>query len=370
MKAWSLFSGVGGFDLALQRAGVDVTLQCEIDPWRRRVLASHFDDVLQEEDVRLVEGRPGAADLLCGGFPCQDLSVAGRRAGLDGARSGLFFEFARIAEELELAARGGWIFLENVPGLLSSDGGRDFGIVLQTLADLGLAVAYRILDSRYFGVPQRRRRVFIVGHPRAECARAALFDPEGGAGSAESLEAPEQEVASTLGGGPGGRGWCDDLDRNGGLIAKTVGKKHRGQGDHDTLVVAATLSSGTPPNSNQAGRRREDDVNLVAFHTTQDPIVDTISPALSKGTPSGMGAIGVLDGVSVRRLSPRECERLQGFPDDWTAVDGLPEYAQAKNGSWRCKSGTPDSKRYAAMGDAVTVNTVEWIARRIVASSQ
>jgi DNA-cytosine methyltransferase len=97
--------------------------------------------------------------LLCGGFPCQDLSVAGKRAGLAGDRSGLFFEFARIIESV----RPGWLLIENVPGLLSSNGGRDFGVVLGTLADLGYGVAWRIVDSRFFGVPQRRRRVFIVG---------------------------------------------------------------------------------------------------------------------------------------------------------------------------------------------------------------
>lgn len=220
LKVWSLFTGVGGFDRGLESAGARVVLQCEIDAWRRRVLAEHWPDVALHDDVKNVRGGPGEADILCGGFPCQDLSVAGRRAGLGGVRSGLFFEFARIAEELELAKRGGWIFLENVPGLLSSGGGRDFGIVLQTLADLGFSVGYRVLNSQFFGVPQRRRRVFIVGHSRADYARAVLLDGEGGEGRAEPSLAPGAEVAGTLGGGSGSRGWCDDLDRGGAYIVE------------------------------------------------------------------------------------------------------------------------------------------------------
>jgi site-specific DNA-cytosine methylase len=115
----------------------------------------------------------GPDDLLCGGFPCQDLSVAGQRAGLAGDRSGLFFEFARIID----AFRPRWVLVENVPGLLSSNGGRDFGVVLGTLADLGYGVGWRILDSRFFGVPQRRRRVFIVGARADGDPRAAADVP-------------------------------------------------------------------------------------------------------------------------------------------------------------------------------------------------
>ena len=424
MNAWSVFSGVGGFDLGLSRAGINVTLTCEFEPWRRRVLELRFPQAVHHHDVTELHGTPGAADILCGGFPCQDLSVAGKRAGLAGSRSGLFFEFARIAEELDLADRDGWVFLENVPGLLSSNGGRDFGVVLQTLADLGFAVGYRVLDSRFFGVPQRRRRVFIVGHPRADYARTVLFESEGGAGSTEpgGEARPEVAVASISGLGSGG---ADDNDAQAGRLivpALTI-RAGNTQDDQQTgqLVVAAPLTSGTPKTSSRSGRLQEDDVNLVAyalrrdpggigqghntnfvaFHSTQDPISSSEhTPALSKGNKQGVGSIAVAFSENqraevieheyahqlttgggkpgqgypavrvasaVRRLTPTECERLQGFPDGWTAVDGEPTYAQAKNGSWRCKEGTPDAPRYAAMGDAVTVNVIEWIARRIYA---
>jgi DNA (cytosine-5)-methyltransferase 1 len=357
LHAWSLFSGVGGFDLGLARAGIRVDLTCEIDPWRRRVLAGHFPDAKHTDDVRTLKGVPGATDILCGGFPCQDLSVAGQRAGLAGDRSGLFFEFARIAGELELAERGGWVFLENVPGLFSSNGGRDFGVVLETLADLGFAVGYRVLDSRHFGVPQRRRRVFIVGHSRADYARAVLFESEGSSRGAESGEATGPEVAGTLGGCSGSRGWCDDFDRNGAYVVV-------GAVPVEPLPSLTGLGTGGPDdNDGQAGRLNDEPTGLSDGEAYQCH-GSNVGPmgALRTGN-SGLTGTGSL----VRRLTPRECERLQSFPDDWTAVDGLPVYAQAKGGSWRAKSGTPDSKRYSAMGDAVTVNVIEYIAHRLAA---
>ena len=185
MNVGSTFSGVGGLDLGLERAGMHVQWQAEVDEWCRRVLAWHWPEARIYDDVRAVSnrmpdslaghGRGDAGvrqsewkadseaaqhvDLLCGGFPCQDLSVAGKRAGLAGERSGLFFEFARIADEL----RPDWLLVENVVGLLSSANGKDFGIVLSTLAEIGYGLSWRVLNAQYFGVPQRRRRVFIVG---------------------------------------------------------------------------------------------------------------------------------------------------------------------------------------------------------------
>ena len=162
----SLFAGVGGFDLAMTRKGIKVVATVEIDKKCNEVLAKHFPDAKQFTDVQEITGkdlidagfRP-TTGVITGGFPCQDLSVAGKRAGLAGARSGLFWEIRRIVEETQTE----WFILENVPGLLSSNGGKDFGIVLGEMADLGYSVGWRVLDAQYFGVPQRRRRVFIVG---------------------------------------------------------------------------------------------------------------------------------------------------------------------------------------------------------------
>ena len=165
MKAVSLFAGVGGFDLALERNGAEVVASVEIDKHASKVLANRFPNSTILEDVKSVTGKQlfelgfNSDGIIVGGFPCQDLSVAGKRRGLAGERSGLFFEVVRLLDE----TKAKWFILENVPGLLSSKGGRDMGIILGALAELGYGVAYRILDAQYFGVPQRRRRVFIVG---------------------------------------------------------------------------------------------------------------------------------------------------------------------------------------------------------------
>ena len=181
MTAVSLFAGVGGFDLALERNGVEVVASAEIDKHARSVLARHFPNAVQYDDVRKVtaDGLRTAGfiperGIITGGFPCQDLSVAGKRAGLVGARSGLFYEIARIADE----TKAKWLILENVPGLLTSQRGADMGAVVGTLVDLGYGVAWRVLDAQHFGVPQRRRRVFIVAERAGDPARAAqvLFE--------------------------------------------------------------------------------------------------------------------------------------------------------------------------------------------------
>jgi DNA (cytosine-5)-methyltransferase 1 len=206
----SLFAGIGGFDLGLKRAGWTGTAQVEIDPRCRDVLARHFPDARRHDDVTTASAATiGAVDLLCGGFPCQDLSVAGRRAGLAGARSGLFHEFMRLAAEL--APR--WVLIENVPGLLSSNGGGDMGVVLGTLGQLGYGWAYRSLDAQYFGLAQRRERVFIVGC-LGDAARAAavLFEPESGGGDPAPRRAAGEGTAATLTAGahPGSHNGQDD----------------------------------------------------------------------------------------------------------------------------------------------------------------
>jgi len=162
----SLFAGVGGFDLAMQRQGVKVVASVEIDSKCNEVLARHFPDATQFTDVTTVKGSDliGAGftprtGIITGGFPCQDLSVAGKRAGLAGERSGLFWEIARLVEETQSE----YFIIENVPGLLTSNKGRDFGVVIGTMADIGYSLGWRVLDAQHFGVPQRRRRVFIVG---------------------------------------------------------------------------------------------------------------------------------------------------------------------------------------------------------------
>ena len=166
MTAVSLFAGVGGFDLALERNGIKVVASVEIDGKASEVLAKHFPDSQLFGDIQEVTGEQlinagfdPANGIIVGGFPCQDLSIAGKRSGLAGKRSGLFWEICRLLDE----TRAQNFILENVPGLLSSNQGRDMAAVVEALVERGYGIAWRVLDAQHFGVPQRRKRVFIVG---------------------------------------------------------------------------------------------------------------------------------------------------------------------------------------------------------------
>ena len=162
LQVASFFSGIGGFDLGFEMAGMTVVMQCEIDLFCRKVLKKHWPDVpLYGNIAELKSEQIPYADVYVAGFPCQDLSLAnqGKRKGLEGERSGLFHEFIRLVEERQPRS----IVLENVPGLLNSNSGRDFAVVLNTLDGSGYRISWRVFDSKFFGTPQRRRRVFLVG---------------------------------------------------------------------------------------------------------------------------------------------------------------------------------------------------------------
>jgi DNA-cytosine methyltransferase len=182
MRFVSLFAGVGGFDLGLERSGHTCVGQVEIDKHARLVLDKHWPNVPKHDDVRTAKewadaiGLVGTTDLVCGGFPCQDVSVAGKRAGIAGARSGLFFD----ALEFAVHIKAKYLILENVPGLLSSNNGRDFGVVISEMANAGYRhIEWRLLDSQFFGVPQRRRRVFIVGCTADRSGSPIFIEREG-----------------------------------------------------------------------------------------------------------------------------------------------------------------------------------------------
>jgi len=177
LKVASFFSGIGGFDLGLENAGMEVVFQSEINKFGQSILKKNWPNVILNKDINILEpGKIPNADLWCGGFPCQDLSLAnqGKRKGLNGKRSGLFYKFSELLRE----QRPRWIILENVPGLLNSDQGKDFGIILSTLDELGYGVSWRIFDAKYFGTPQRRRRVYIVGSLGNLMSSKVLFEPE------------------------------------------------------------------------------------------------------------------------------------------------------------------------------------------------
>lgn len=177
MRIASFFAGIGGFDLGFERSGMSVVFQCELNPFAQQVLKKHWPNIPLHDDINTLQhDQIPQAELYCGGFPCQDLSLAnqGKRKGLEGKRSGLFYKFAELIE----GNRPNWVVLENVPGLLNSQNGKDFRVVIGTLDELGYGVAWRVFDAKYFGTPQRRRRVFIVASYRSLSAGSVLLDEE------------------------------------------------------------------------------------------------------------------------------------------------------------------------------------------------
>jgi len=202
MKFVSLFAGIGGFDLGLERSGHTCVGQVEIDKHARTILEQHWPEVPKHDDVTTAKewadaiGLTGNIDLVCGGFPCQDLSVAGRRAGLAGERSGLFWDALSFATHTQAKT----ILLENVPGLLSSNQGRDFGTILVALDNAGYSnIEWRVLNSQFFGVAQRRRRVFIVASVGTEPFKPVLAESESGRRDTTASEQPQQGTSRNTG---------------------------------------------------------------------------------------------------------------------------------------------------------------------------
>jgi len=389
MTHGSLFSGIGGFDLGFERAGIKTAWQVEIEPFCREVLASRFPGAKRFSDIREC-GRSNLepVDIICAGVPCQDVSVAGKRAGLAGERTGLFYEFARILREL----RPAWFVFENVPGLFSSNRGRDFAEILRVLmVECGYGVSWRVLNSQYFGVAQHRRRVFITGRFGKPCPAEILFEPESGERDSTACCEAGKDVAFALAASVRGTGDGHGNAWNSNYVAGTLASGAHASGfngrdaERGNIVVANSITSGVGRvgsrgaddraniaytirgnsrntsqglgNYHAAGRRREDDVNLVAtlnsggnsggFRTEPGEHLVTFSDP-RKGQLQAGEIIQRPDG-GILHLD----EHVSSPPDSNGVRDftGLPEGM--------------DSARYRALGNAVTVNVAEWIARRI-----
>lgn len=299
-KAASFFSGIGGFDKGFQDAGFEISFQCEIDDFCTEILEKHWPDVLREKNIKDVKNATiPFSQVWVGGFPCQDVSLArmGPRAGLKGARSGLFHDFAGLLGE----GRPQVCVIENVPGLLSSHGGRDFGTVIQTLADIGYSVGWRVLNSKNFGVPQSRSRVYIVGCYRDRRGPVEiLFEPERGEGDAEQSESDEKAALSPF--------------------KESIGDTVKGPVFQRIAYCLYACS---------------------ARHT---------------GTDWSRTYVTYPDG-RVRRLMPRECEGVMGFPVGWTRP--------AASAHVNDDPDDIDTMRYQALGNAVTPPVAEWLAGRI-----
>ena len=360
MKVGSMFAGIGGFDLGFERAGFDVAWCIEWDKNAQSVLRNRFPKATVYGDIREVDpAQLERVDVVCGGFPCQDLSVAGKRAGLAGERSGLFHDAMRIVRRLRPAV----LILENVPGLLSSNRGLDFATVLREVGQGWdcQEVAWRVLDSQYFGVAQRRRRVFIVGSARAGCAEQILALAEGGGGNPPSRDkAREGTPADSAESVDGGR-WWDGSDCCATLTKQNANGSQRmpDKGNRGAVVIdRAAFNQGT--NAAYEPRIEESDwmSALVARgpHAVAHAFYSTdgshgVNKTSELSPPLKIGSAAVCTSTIVRRLTPVECERLQGFPDGWTQI-GTPDKP------------TADTHRYKQLGNAVTVNVAEWIARR------
>ena len=331
----SICSGVEAASLAWEPLGWQPQWFAEIEKFPAAVLTHHWPKVENLGDITdetFIE-RAGAIDLLVGGTPCQSFSVAGLRGGLDDDRGNLALRFCQIA--LHLAPR--WIVWENIPGVLSSDGGKDFGSILGALGECGYGVAYRILDAQYFGVAQRRRRVFVVGYlgdwrPPA----AVLFERESLLGDTEKSAEKKQEATGDVGGG---------LNENGPTLVQQVaaplGSHQSGSGqryDLDCETYVPVLERG---------------YRMTAFGEYADD--NTASTIKQRDYKDATDLVAIPLESTVRRLTPVECERLQGMPDDHTKIP------------WRNKPAAecPDGPRYKAIGNSMAVPVMRWIGERI-----
>lgn len=348
MRYLSVCSGIEAASCAWKDLSWEAAAFSEIEPFPCAVLQHHYPGTPNWGDMtKWSEWPDDSTDLLVGGTPCQSFSVAGKRSGMDDIRGQLALGFSAIAGRY----RPRWIVWENVPGVLSSGRGQDFGAFLGSLAELGYGLCYRVLDAQHFGVAQRRRRVFVVGF-LGDWRRAAtvLFERKSLCRDTAKSSKVREGIAGTLssrttaGGGPG-----TDFDLTGGLQMApnpivlmdqggsvmntltdgTVGTLRREMHGHEPVVAFA---------QNQMGEVRTGDV----FNT-----LNTNSNASGRNTPM------VAQALQVRRLTTIECERLQGFPDNYTSVP------------YRGKPVAADGPRYKALGNSMAVPVMRWIGERI-----
>lgn len=375
MKFLDLFAGIGGFRLGMESAGHECIGFCEIDKFARASYKAihntegeielHDITAVSDESIR----RIGRVDIICGGFPCQAFSIAGNRRGFEDTRGSLFFEIARFASIL----RPKYLFLENVKGLLNHDGGATFETILGALDELGYNVEWENINSKNFGVPQNRERVLIIGHLRGECTRRVFPLSKGGqqatsikeqysntittrygnsqGAGAYIVESKSQKVRSIGNIHPSGNGMNGEvydstglaptLTTNKGEGVKIIQRAHgynRG-GEHD---IAPTLTSNSYQENNL--------VKVVDFYNkiTKDEVGTLTSSG--GGSTVRAGSFGITDGYRIRKLTPRECWRLQGFPD-WAF-----DKAQKVNSN---------SQLYKQAGNSVTVNVIAAIAKEL-----
>jgi DNA (cytosine-5)-methyltransferase 1 len=374
MRYLSVCSGIEAATVAWHPLGWEPVAFAEIERFPSAVLKHHYPTVKNLGDMNEhAKWALEAIDLLVGGTPCQSFSVAGLRQGLADPRGGLMLRFLEIAR----SHRPRWVVWENVPGVLSSNGGRDFGTLLGGLEELGYGWAYRILDAQFFGVAQRRRRVFVVGCAGDQRrAGSVLFDRESMCRHPAKSAAQGKDAAPAVAGCLGSRMRKDELDGHGAYVMDAV--------------TQYGPNAGTLTARYDSSRCADRGQNVVAFPSrlsstqAQETMRPNISPALTRLNPiavaMGRRVVGTVD-ASVdakwgcqqwvdaahyayghrgpRRLTPREYERLQGFPDDYTLIPYRRKAAED----------CPDGPRYKALGNSMAVPCMRWIGERIAAAN-
>ena len=356
MRYGSVCSGVESATAAWHPLGWEPQWFSEIEKFPSAVLAHHYPDVPNLGDMTQFKEWPidRSIDLLVGGTPCQSFSVAGLRKGLDDPRGNLMLTYLAIAAQYQPK----WLVWENVPGVLSSQRGQDFGTFLGALGQLGYGFAYRVLDAQYFGVAQRRRRVFVVGY-LGDWRRAAavLFERESLSGhSAPSREAGQKAAPTVTQGAPFSRTGNQRVEAE-AIVAQCLTTRTGSAYDPttETLPVTTGALCARTGQSISAQDAAQSHLLPIAFGAQNsanqgDSVSNEVTPTLDKSkTPA------VMDDLQVRRLTPTECERLQGFPDDFTQIP------------WRNKPAEdcPDGPRYKAMGNSMAVPVMRWIGERI-----
>lgn len=341
MNFLDLFSGIGGFRLGLERNGHTPVGYVEIDKFARQSYNAMFDtsgewtatDITKvtDEEWRKFNGK---VDIIAGGFPCQAFSIAGKRLGfLDSTKGTLFFEIARAAKQIKPR----YLFLENVKGLLNHDSGNTFRTILNTLDELGYDVEWRVLNSKDFGVPQNRERVYIIGHLRGDGGREVFpFFGENEATNRASIKQVGNVNNSTSFGGNQQTGRVYDMDgisptlntmQGGGREPKVLVREATKKG-YDIATVGDSINISQPKSKTRRGR---------VGHGVANTLV------------TGSEQAALTNNYRIRKLTPRECWRLQAFPDEL--------FDKAKD------AGLSDSQLYKQAGNSVTVNVIESIAK-------
>jgi DNA (cytosine-5)-methyltransferase 1 len=427
MRYLSLFSGIEAATVSWSCLGWECAAVSEIDPFCCALLKHYYPDVPNLGDVTKISRSRiedlGPIDLVVFGSPCQDLSVAGKRAGIEGERSGLFFAAMHVVRWSGVR----FALWENVPGAFSSNGGRDFAAVVREMVGVepdvpdgrwsnsGVALGpdglleWCVLDAQFFGVPQRRRRIFALRDSGNWADRPPiLLEPESLRGNPPARRKAREKAAGTIGGGAGERGRCNDLDRSGAFVSMSLNAKGgsgRMDGESETFVASGCVywnESESAETLGTQGRALYESTAIVGplvptafsakdYGADAGPLAPTLRAmphdrshanaggqvavcfesrvarngrggpseivpplkAQSGGTGRGDGApLLAANGLAVRRLTPRECERLMGLPDDYTLIPHRGKLAA-------------DGPRYRVIGNSMAAPVMRWIGRRI-----